>query len=103
MPEIFGVSPLVAAPVRPRSPCAHRAERVAFRSRSGGASPIALSAFAPVSRDPATKPASPGSMAYSHFHLFQPRARYNFGQFATRSEEHTSELQSLRHLVCRLL
>src|ERR1039458_1479529 len=23
--------------------------------------------------------------------------------FATRSEEHTSELQSLRHLVCRLL
>src|SRR5471030_3442811 len=24
-------------------------------------------------------------------------------QFARRSEEHTSELQSLRHLVCRLL
>src|SRR5262245_63860492 len=24
-------------------------------------------------------------------------------RFATRSEEHTSELQSLRHLVCRLL
>src|SRR5258705_5657285 len=24
-------------------------------------------------------------------------------QFAGRSEEHTSELQSLRHLVCRLL
>src|SRR5258705_4292020 len=24
-------------------------------------------------------------------------------QFAERSEEHTSELQSLRHLVCRLL
>src|SRR5262245_26313523 len=26
-----------------------------------------------------------------------------FRQFARRSEEHTSELQSLRHLVCRLL
>src|SRR5258705_2856651 len=25
------------------------------------------------------------------------------GRVATRSEEHTSELQSLRHLVCRLL
>src|SRR5262245_2407780 len=25
------------------------------------------------------------------------------GQFLVRSEEHTSELQSLRHLVCRLL
>src|SRR5262245_28176818 len=25
------------------------------------------------------------------------------GKFAQRSEEHTSELQSLRHLVCRLL
>src|SRR5262245_63580640 len=25
------------------------------------------------------------------------------GVFAERSEEHTSELQSLRHLVCRLL
>src|SRR5437899_3862587 len=25
------------------------------------------------------------------------------GRCATRSEEHTSELQSLRHLVCRLL
>src|ERR1039458_2760716 len=25
------------------------------------------------------------------------------GHFGSRSEEHTSELQSLRHLVCRLL
>src|SRR5262245_64544515 len=30
-----------------------------------------------------------------------PRARLDVWQ--TRSEEHTSELQSLRHLVCRLL
>src|SRR5258705_1832944 len=27
----------------------------------------------------------------------------NVTAFSTRSEEHTSELQSLRHLVCRLL
>src|SRR5262245_62605941 len=33
------------------------------------------------------------------------RFRQQFGQrsFTERSEEHTSELQSLRHLVCRLL
>src|SRR5947199_5453816 len=28
---------------------------------------------------------------------------YRFQGLSTRSEEHTSELQSLRHLVCRLL
>src|SRR5258705_8898772 len=30
-------------------------------------------------------------------------ARHYLGAVASRSEEHTSELQSLRHLVCRLL
>src|SRR5690625_4493594 len=30
-------------------------------------------------------------------------ADYNFGQITARSEEHTSELQSRGHLVCRLL
>src|ERR1035438_10837625 len=29
--------------------------------------------------------------------------RIHFASFIFRSEEHTSELQSLRHLVCRLL
>src|SRR2546429_7117071 len=29
--------------------------------------------------------------------------RYNFSRTKTRSEEHTSELQSRLHLVCRLL
>src|SRR2546422_2814358 len=29
--------------------------------------------------------------------------RINFGEVLTRSEEHTSELQSRLHLVCRLL
>src|SRR5437899_5331448 len=31
-----------------------------------------------------------------------PVLRFHY-QFSDRSEEHTSELQSLRHLVCRLL
>src|SRR5437899_6453333 len=34
--------------------------------------------------------------------MLQERTRA-FGRFERRSEEHTSELQSLRHLVCRLL
>src|SRR5438045_9143920 len=34
--------------------------------------------------------------------LADQRAR-RAGNFTVRSEEHTSELQSLRHLVCRLL
>src|SRR5262245_62378164 len=32
-----------------------------------------------------------------------PTRRSSPGIFEARSEEHTSELQSLRHLVCRLL
>src|SRR5262245_62890728 len=32
-----------------------------------------------------------------------PRASGSYRLAASRSEEHTSELQSLRHLVCRLL
>src|SRR5262245_15577126 len=34
---------------------------------------------------------------------WSPRDRRLVNQWAARSEEHTSELQSLRHLVCRLL
>src|SRR5205814_8526305 len=49
-------------------------------------------------------PTSPG-----HPHHSSPGARCAFAtsgskaHLAPRSEEHTSELQSLRHLVCRLL
>src|SRR5262245_48765720 len=32
-----------------------------------------------------------------------PRRRLRYRRLRSRSEEHTSELQSLRHLVCRLL
>src|SRR5258705_4899404 len=33
----------------------------------------------------------------------RPRSRWRRSARSSRSEEHTSELQSLRHLVCRLL
>src|SRR5438045_4876209 len=51
-----------------------------FRSRAG------------LARDPVERARSP-----------RWRRRRDAGAFVTRSEEHTSELQSLRHLVCRLL
>src|SRR5258705_10104172 len=38
--------------------------------------------------------------ALAELHHATPHVKDNI---ATRSEEHTSELQSLRHLVCRLL
>src|SRR3712207_7229258 len=43
-----------------------------------------------------------------HFHIplvvsFGIRSEYSFLNFAVRSEEHTSELQSRQYLVCRLL
>src|SRR5437899_6660441 len=34
---------------------------------------------------------------------FSPNGRHVLSALSARSEEHTSELQSLRHLVCRLL
>src|SRR5262245_65103466 len=38
-----------------------------------------------------------------HHHDHAARPTTHGTAFAIRSEEHTSELQSLRHLVCRLL
>src|SRR5262245_62589441 len=39
-----------------------------------------------------------------HLEVAKPRLHYDGGAgHLIRSEEHTSELQSLRHLVCRLL
>src|SRR5438045_5397898 len=43
---------------------------------------------------------------YAHFYLglvYLRREMYEDAETFFRSEEHTSELQSLRHLVCRLL
>src|SRR5438045_6398359 len=42
-----------------------------------------------------------GASATSFQQVFRPQ--FNQGAGVDRSEEHTSELQSLRHLVCRLL
>src|SRR5262245_62554219 len=56
-----------------------------------------FSAIAPGPRT-ATGLARPGAHVDCHC-----AGRGLHGPRATRSEEHTSELQSLRHLVCRLL
>src|SRR5262245_65232365 len=45
---------------------------------------------------------SPGSSAAKYAAMFAPEPECGC-TLACRSEEHTSELQSLRHLVCRLL
>src|SRR2546425_9406427 len=39
----------------------------------------------------------------NHHHLFHATRRVSAGILWARSEEHTSELQSLAYLVCRLL
>src|SRR5205823_8075525 len=57
---------------------------------------------------PAVRPARRGDeagTAQDHQHLVEKGARDPLaaGDLATRSEEHTSELQSLAYLVCRLL
>src|ERR1035441_7199501 len=61
-------------------------------------SPNAQTSFA----ETATTPRSPFEMVVE---LFPPTLGLatTFQLFPSRSEEHTSELQSLRHLVCRLL
>src|SRR5690349_24843745 len=41
--------------------------------------------------------------AHGHRHLGRPGPSFTRERFAGRSEEHTSELQSRRDLVCRLL
>src|SRR5262245_62702698 len=75
-----------------------------FRSSMTGTAPVTmrprlLTRKVAVLRATSTRPASPGA---DHDHHRVRRA----GQWpldGRRSEEHTSELQSLRHLVCRLL
>src|SRR5436305_5689365 len=44
-----------------------------------------------------------GALVPGYRHHLQPPARYTGGAGPRRSEEHTSELQSRPHLVCRLL
>src|SRR5205814_4398883 len=56
--------------------------------------PSAFSSAEPISRTP--------DMGDDADNVPEPGAA-SFKRCCTRSEEHTSELQSLRHLVCRLL
>src|SRR5690349_3677273 len=51
----------------------------------------------------ALDPGSPPLFANLGDNIARPRSRSEFGDVAARSEEHTSELQSRRDLVCRLL
>src|SRR5437899_5994955 len=52
--------------------------------------------------DPVARARSRRIPVYEAVNLVVPRVPYRSGDYE-RSEEHTSELQSLRHLVCRLL
>src|SRR5258705_11543644 len=54
----------------------------------------------PIFYTPATKDDMPGSVTSL---ARNPQKSPSPEREVTRSEEHTSELQSLRHLVCRLL
>src|SRR5437899_8952556 len=60
------------------------------------------------SQTPATKASSENAQAvFPRFDSRENRFRFDHNSplnaLSRRSEEHTSELQSLRHLVCRLL
>src|SRR5205814_10242575 len=64
----------------------------------------------PISFDPLKRPATPEvkdrnwpKNPIDYFTLARLEAEGLKPSFEARSEEHTSELQSLRHLVCRLL
>src|SRR2546422_2126045 len=66
-----------------------------FRSAAGGKAPSTKCRRA---RKTACRPRAPGSGGSTRL-----EAGHRFLEHADRSEEHTSELQSRLHLVCRLL
>src|ERR1035441_10817768 len=53
-------------------------------------------------RFPRGRPTGGATQPAAHS-LGKPANSFRFASCISRSEEHTSELQSLRHLVCRLL
>src|SRR5262245_51168601 len=74
----------------------------------------ASSAFGGACATPTAERLAAGGLKYNRFHttalcaptrqaLLTGRNHHSVGMGCIRSEEHTSELQSLRHLVCRLL
>src|SRR3712207_6948895 len=74
-----------------------------FRSASRNASTCAGSSVTSVSGT--ANPCSPMSCAWYGLEKLEPMETYRLTTRAgaTRSEEHTSELQSRQYLVCRLL
>src|SRR5215831_14520257 len=86
---------------------ARHPERVVFSSRHAGYHPLAskspvYTTFCSGTRTTMSVPECPG---YDSITAATPPSSTFNGSFVEgrRSEEHTSELQSLRHLVCRLL
>src|ERR1035441_2387003 len=95
-----------STPVRERygSPSLAQSRKTAGRSGSAcmAAASCARSSPTTIVVIPGTGGLAPDLLAYG----FGIDQRLDFGEEAgnrLRSEEHTSELQSLRHLVCRLL
>src|SRR5947199_2230748 len=74
--------------------------------------PVSLSFFSLIIRPPPTSTLFPYTTLFRSGTTAAERAKAmkhgkltleHLARFRARSEEHTSELQSLRHLVCRLL
>src|SRR5262245_34460510 len=101
-------------------PRSHRAKRPTRNSRAApmasndpaavpSAPIVSCASRGPVDRMPVAKksakvnPLEDASAATSSWRHPSPRGRCQPAATAARSEEHMSELQSLRHLVCRLL
>src|SRR5438045_7085214 len=64
-------------------------------------SPLSLHDALPISRTPRVE--DPRGLGGERYARAVPRLHPTVAGRVQRSEEHTSELQSLRHLVCRLL
>src|SRR5262245_46268966 len=97
------VTRLVSLPRRPRARNTDNRVPSATETR-------AIEALAPSRagvRSPAGRNIAKGAAAANRHNPFKSfadgRRRSRRGRPCARSEEHTSELQSLRHLVCRLL
>src|SRR5262245_12261074 len=78
------------------------------RSKPASRPPLQMIEHLPASRCPECRLVAAPPMRWCPRHPIEmtPTSVMGGGEvvsFTTRSEEHTSELQSLRHLVCRLL
>src|ERR1039458_10745262 len=77
------------------------ANRARARSQAAAVSGLRLMIAVSCAPHPWTEPERP-TITWRHA-WFSPNSDSASRASAIRSEEHTSELQSLRHLVCRLL